>query len=94
MNDQTATANEATAAATPEVAAPAKAKKARKARKSKAKVKAPRPGNVIQPSGYTLREERLLAKVERFVARNPELREAIATILDLDEPDPDAEPIH
>jgi hypothetical protein len=59
---------------------------ATKARKSKArKAKAPkvRPGNAIQPSGWTLKEERLLAKITRYVARNPALADAVRTAVEL-----------
>lgn len=57
--------------------APKAAPKARKRKARKAKTPKIRPGNVVQESGWTLKEERLLAKVARYVARNPELASAI-----------------
>ena len=57
------------------------APKARKRKARKAKAPRVRPGNEIQPSGFTLKEERLLAKIARYVARNPELASAIEDAL-------------
>lgn len=56
-------------------------KKARKRKARKAKAPRVRPGNVVQESGFTLKEERLLAKIARYVNRNPALATAIEDAL-------------